>query len=159
MESNSTADRDYELWVLLSQVRDAMFKARENELSTVGITLMQAAALFIIKAIDGPAIPAEIARWLYREHHTVSALLNRMEKDGLVRKKRGSPRKNTISVELTKKGEEAYIHSRELVSIHNIMSGLADVEKDNFRGQLEQLRKRALMELKNNKQVTTFPFP
>jgi DNA-binding MarR family transcriptional regulator len=159
MKSKSAADRDYELWVLLSQVQEVIFKARENELRAVGVTPRKAAVLFIIKAIDGLATPAEIARWMYREHHSVVGILNRMEKEGLLKMKKGIPRKHMISVELTKKGEEAYIRSRDLVSIHNIMSSLSKVEKDNFRKHLETLRDRALMELKNSKQTTVFPYP
>ena len=75
MGSTSNTDKDYELWVILHQTRDAIFKARENELSATGISPMQAAVLFIIKSIKGAVTPAEISRWLYREHHTVSALL------------------------------------------------------------------------------------
>lgn len=86
MKNYSFVDQDYELWVLLHQPRDAVFKAREKELSPYGISTMQAAVLFIILAIGNEATPTEISRWLLREPHSVSNLLSRMEKEGLVTK-------------------------------------------------------------------------
>ena len=143
----------------MSEFRNLEKHARENELRNVGLTMMQAAALFIIKSIKGPAIPAEIARWLFREHHTVSALLNRMEKRGLVKKIKGHGRKNIIRVELTKKGEEAYKQSQKLRSIHDIMSCLSDRQKGNLKKYLEALRKDALEKVHSHKLTKVLPFP
>ncbi len=42
MKNNSSRDEDYNLWVLLHQAKDAVFKAREKELSQYGITTMEA---------------------------------------------------------------------------------------------------------------------
>ena len=83
MKANVPIDPEYELWVLFHQACDAMARAREDELRKFGISRIQAAVLFIIKAIEGPATPAEISRWLFREPHTVFRLLKRMEKQGL----------------------------------------------------------------------------
>ncbi len=69
MNTLSTTDRDYNLWVLLHQAKDAVFKARQKELSQYGISAMEAAALFIIQAIGNKPTPAEISRWIFREHH------------------------------------------------------------------------------------------
>ena len=79
MQGASSADKDYELWVLLHQTKDAVYKARDKELMELGISPIMAAVLVIVEAIDGPATPAEISRWLFRESHTVSGLLQRME--------------------------------------------------------------------------------
>lgn len=82
MTTSLSRDKDFNLWVLLQQARDAVFKAREKELNQYGITPMEAAALFTIQAIGDTATLAEIARWIFREHHTATALLNRMERKG-----------------------------------------------------------------------------
>ena len=86
MQDASDVDKDYELWVLFHQTCDAMARARVAELRESGISRIQAAALFVIKTLKVPATPAEISRWLFREPHTVSGLLDRMQKQGLVRK-------------------------------------------------------------------------
>ena len=147
METNASTDRDCELWMLLQQACDSTRRARGNELREFGISMMQAAVLFIVKSIEGPATPAEISRWLFREPHTVSGLLERMEKQGLVRRVKDLERKNMIRVEITEKGEEAYQGSRELKVIRTILSSLSPEERDTIRPYLEALRNTALREL------------
>ena len=154
--ANLTTDRDYELWALLHQTTDAIIRARDNELRKIGISRMQAAALFIVKAISGPATPAEIARWLFREPHTVSGILDRMERQGLIRKVKDLERKNMIRVVLTEKGEEAYHRSSEIKAIRNILSCLSQGEQDSLRAYLETLRNKALKELRLERPL---PFP
>lgn len=156
METNVARDREYELWVLLHQACDAMIRARENELRGFGISRMQAAVLFIVKAIDGPATPAEISRWPFREPHTVAGLLERMEKQGLVRQVNDLERKNMIRVVITEKDEEACQRSRELKVIRTILSCLSPEQRDSLRPYVETLRNEALKELGVKHQL---PFP
>jgi len=157
MKSNVALAGDCELWMLLHQTCDAIIKARENALrKQIGISRMQAAALFIVKSVNGPVTPAEISRWLFREPHTVSGLLNRMEKDGLVKKVKDLERKNLIRVAITEKGEEAYQQSGEVTVVPKILSCLSRKKKDNLRAYLETLRKRALEELRVEHEL---PFP
>ena len=147
MKTNVSTDRGCELWMLLQQACDSTRRARENELRGLGISMMQATILFAIKAIDGPATPAEISRWLFRKPHTVSGILERMEKRGLVRQVKDMERKNMIRVVITEKGEESYQRSRELKVIRTILSGLSPEQQDNLRPYLETLRNKALQEL------------
>ena len=156
MKTDTPADPEYELWVLLHQACDAMIRAREDELRKIGISRMQAAVLFIIKAIEGPASPAEIPRWLFREPHTVFGLLKRMEKQGLVRRTKNLERRNMIRVTITEKGEKAYRRSRDMKVIRTILSGLSPEQRKNLKPYLETLRKRALKELGGKHQL---PFP
>ncbi len=48
-----------------------------------------------------------LARMMHKQPHTVSALVHRMETQGLVSTKKDMKRKNWLRVSLTKKGEEA----------------------------------------------------
>jgi len=156
MKTNIPADPEYELWVLLHQACDAMGRARDDELREIGISKIQAAVLFIIKAIDGPATPAEISRWVFREPHTVFGLLKRMEKQGLVRRVKDLERRNMIRVTITEKGEEACRRSRDMKVIRTILSSLSPEQRDNLKPYLEILRKRALEKLGMKHQL---PFP
>jgi len=156
MKTVVASREDYELWVLLDQTCAAMMRAKENELRPAGISGMQAAVLFIVKTVKGPATPAEISRWLFREPHSVSGLLNRMEKDGLVRKVKDLDRKNLIRVALTEKGEEAYQQSREMKVISEILSCLTRKKKENLRAYLEALRNKAVTQIGVRRQL---PFP
>jgi len=140
----------------MSQACDATRRARENEVREFGISMMQAGVLFIVKAIGERATPAEISRWLFREPHTVSGLLDRMEKQGLVRKVKNLGRKNLIRVVITEKGEEVYQRSREMKVIRTTLSCLSPEERNNLRSYLEALRDKALEEPQLGYQL---PFP
>ena len=156
MNALLTTDRDYNLWVLLHQAKDAVFKAREKELSQYGISTMEAAALFIIQAIGNKPTPAEISRWIFREHHTVTALLSRMEKKGLITKVKDPDRKNTWRVDLTEKGQNAYRQSVKRESIHAAMSPLSQNERQQFESYLKKVRDQAF---KYSLSEPALPFP
>ena len=143
----SSADQDYNLWVLLQQVGHAAFKARQKELNQYGISNMQAMVLFVIQAIGNKATPAEISRWVFREPHSVSGLLSRMEKDGLVRKVKDLGRKNLVRVALTEKGQQVYHQSTKIKSIRKVISSLSEEERRQLGSCLETLRNEAFKEL------------
>lgn len=147
MEDFSYRDQDGDLWKLLAQTRDAIFKARRKELHRYGITATQGAALFAIQAVGDKATPAEISRWLFREPNSISELLGRMEKQGLVRKTKNLDRKNLVRVELTEKGYQAYHRAIRQESIHKIMSSLSAEQRQILTSCLRTLRDEALGEL------------
>jgi len=149
-------DQDYELWVLLAQVREVMFKARQKELQRYNLSPRQSAVLFIIHAIGDKVTPAEISRWLLRESQSVSEILSRMEKQGLLRKVKNLDRKNLVGVELTEKGIEAYNQSLRRESIHRIVSYLSDEERRQLYAILNTLRDGVLREAGNELRT---PFP
>ena len=140
-------DHDYNLWVLLRQTRDAIIKARARELQQYGISSIQAAVLFTIQAIGDSATPAEISRRLIREPHSVSELLSRMEREGLIKRVKDLPRKNQVRVLITDKGRQAYEQSTEREAIHRIMSVLSEEEHQQLRSCLEKLRDEALRQV------------
>jgi DNA-binding MarR family transcriptional regulator len=156
MKTTVVSDQDYELWVLLHQVSDAITKAREEELRQYNISMIQAGVLFIVKNAKAPVTPAEISRWLFREPHTVSGLLNRMQKQGLIKKTKDLDRKNLIRVTLTDKGEKAYQKSRQMKVVPKILNRLSQKERDAFRSQLEKLRTKSLNEIGMKRKL---PFP
>jgi DNA-binding MarR family transcriptional regulator len=156
MDAPLSKDIDYSLWVLLHQVKDAIHKAREQELRQYGITAIEAAALYIIQTIGDEATPVEISRWLFREHHTVTALLKRMQLKGLITKTKDLDRKNRWRVSLTEKGQNACHQSSKIDSIHGVMSTLSQNERQRFESYLRKLRDQA-MQYAVNEQIPPFP--
>jgi DNA-binding MarR family transcriptional regulator len=136
-------DKDYNLWVLLHQTTDAVIKARQKELDQFDISFIEVGVLVVIQAIGEKATPSEISRRILREPHTVSALLNRMEKRGLVRKTQDLDRKNLVRVSITEKGRQAYDKSTRRKSIRKIISSLSEEERQQLRSCLEKLRSEA----------------
>jgi MarR family transcriptional regulator, multiple antibiotic resistance protein MarR len=143
----STEDADQDLYFLLSNTRYSIFRAREIELQRYRITPEQVAVFFIVQALGNKATPAAISRQLTRRPHSVSALVDRMAKKGLVEKVKDLDRKNLVRVVLTAKGQRAWEISTKRNPIHRIMEALDDKEKEKFRNSLEKLLAKARQEI------------
>ena len=144
MESQLVLDKAFKLWALLRLTERAMFKAREKELAQYGITVEQAAVCFYVQTIGSKATPSELSRWMLREPHTISGILDRMERKGMVRKIKDLGR-NQTRVVLTKKGQEAlsqFATEKDILNV--IMSSLSKEEYQQLWALLEKLRTTAL---------------
>ena len=102
-----TPDEYFMLWILIAQNRDAILRARERDYARFGISNERRAVLYIIQNNGGRATPVEIASDLFRELHSVTEMLKRMEADGLIRRHKGSGR-SRVEVTLTAKGLERF---------------------------------------------------
>ena len=156
MKEFDPTDEDYNLWLFLAQVRAVMFKARQKEVSRYGITAGQASVLFVINALGDRATPAEISRWLFLKSHSVSAILNRMEKQGLVKRAKDLPKRNLVRVALTEEGREIYVNCTKRESMHKIMASLDSNLRQQLMGCLEKLRDATLKYLGEEWEM---PFP
>jgi DNA-binding MarR family transcriptional regulator len=105
--NNSLSNNDFDLWVLMDRARSAISRSRELELAVYGITPEQAAILHTLQGQKGAATIAEIADMTVRQYNSVTTLVNRMAKNGLVKKKRSSRDKKYI-VSITSKGQSTY---------------------------------------------------
>ena len=146
-----------ELWALLSQASNALGRVADSELSQAGISMMQAAVLVFVKNSKEPVIPAHISRWLFREPHTVSQLLMRMEKQGLVKRTKDLDRKNQVRITLTEKGEKAFQQQSEMRGIGRILSTLTPEECNKLGASLKKLRDEAIKELDTRPRELPFP--
>ena len=89
------------------QTRDVISKARELELVQYIVTRVQASVLFVLLNQNREVTLAEISKWILRKPHSVSSLVSRMEKIGLVKKIKGRE-DDKIHITLTDKGSELY---------------------------------------------------
>ncbi len=135
---------DYYLWILLSQTWESISKARKKELAPHNLSEIRAALLFIIQLIGREATPTNISKWLFKEPHSISEIVDRMVKDDLVSKIKDLERKNQVRIELTKKGLESYNTSMIPDSIPKIASVLSAVEREYFVTSLIKLRAAAI---------------
>lgn len=140
-------DLDYKLFVLLRQAGHVIYKSSEKELRKNGISIVEHAVLFIIQSIGHKATPAEISRWMVRERNSISALLTRMEKKGLIRMTKDLDRKNMLRVSLTKKGKQVYDISTKMETIHSILSTFPKEVIIQLIASLKELRDRAMEEI------------
>ena len=133
------ADRDYRLWALFHQTRHIIHEALKKEMEPLGVSPRQVAALLIIEAIEKPATPSRISYWLMRDRASVSVLLDRMERKGLINKNRDQANKNLIAVTLTDKGKRVYHRILNSEIIHDMFSALSDEQHQQLMGCLDIL--------------------
>lgn len=138
----------YRLLHLLRQTADAVHRSREYELKKYGISPEQAAALVCIHSLGNQATPAELSRWLFREPNSITILLNRMQKLGLIEKTPDAKRRNVIRLSLTEKGYEAYKHSVEFQALFPIIDVLPERKRQQLWSLLQTIRDRVFEELR-----------
>ena len=136
-------DRYHQLWWLILHMRRAMYRARAKELFQYGITPEEGALLFATQAIGYRATPAEISRWLLRESHSITGLINRMVRRGLVTKTKDLEKKNLVRIAMTEKGQQAYAQVAKRESMTRIMSSMSDDECEHLVACLKLLRDKA----------------
>ncbi len=140
------ADEFFSLFVLIAQTKDAILRARQVEYEPYGISNERRALLWVIQSYGGQATPAEIGRRFFRELQSITEMLKRMEKDGLVTRHQGSGRSKTV-VRLTEKGSETLRQSLHNETDRRVMSVLTPEERDQLAASLSKVRKQALAEL------------
>jgi DNA-binding MarR family transcriptional regulator len=129
-------------FINLARTNMTLQRAIDLELSRVGLTIPQAGVLYFLKTTKEPLTPMKLSRRLYRQPHTVSASLTRMEAQGLVKATKDMERKNWVRLSLTKKGQEAF--KRELGEriAMNATSCLSKRERDTLNEICKKLSAR-----------------
>jgi DNA-binding MarR family transcriptional regulator len=145
-EMQPLTDEYFVLWVLIAQTKDAILKARERDYARFGISNERRAILFIIENSGGYATPVHIARALFRELHSVTEMLKRMEADGLVTRYEGSGR-SRVEVKLTEKGLDVLSQSLHNQTDKRIFSALTKKEREQLASCLWKLRRHVLQDL------------
>jgi len=151
MKFFSDGDEDHDLYLLFGRTYYLVRRTRERELQRYELTPEQTLLLFFVKTMEEKATPAEISRIVFRKPHTVSSIVDRMEKLGLLKKSRDKKYKNRIRVEITEKGEEYYQLSAKRGPIHRILSVLDTEDREVFKKLLEKIAEKAADELGLNR--------
>ena len=119
-------------------------RARNLELAAIGINMPQALVLYHVKVSKAPMTPMKLARMMHKQPHTVSALVHRMETQGLLTTRRDMKRKNWVRVSLTKKGDKAIEGWVTATVVPDIMGSLSKKEADALNKATQKLHSRGL---------------
>lgn len=136
----ATEGEAYKLFLLLNQTADGLRKLRQRSLENCGITMEQAAALICVKRLGENATSAELSKWLFREPNTVTALVNGMEKKGLLRRTPSPENKKIKILSLTESGTEALRFATDADYLHSTILQLTPAKRRQLTETLEQLR-------------------
>jgi DNA-binding MarR family transcriptional regulator len=121
----------YALWRYLDHARYMIFRLRERELAQSGLTPEQAQILDIISTADGSTTINFIVKSTQRQHNSISTLIARMTRQGLVKKTRTRRDRRAYRITMTEKGVTAYLNMTSN-SIEQAFSGLTDIEKSTL---------------------------
>lgn len=131
------SDPIFELWRALDGARSALGRARELELAQYGITVEQGAVLRLLLTRLEPTTNADIADIMIRQYNSVTTLVNRMEKLGLVKKEKSSnDRKFFITI--TPRGKDIY-ENATVKSIRLAFSDLSNEDRKKFLSYLKHV--------------------
>jgi DNA-binding MarR family transcriptional regulator len=140
MTDSTALDENERTWENLAVTFMTLQRARELELAKVGLTIPQAGLLYFLKTSTEPLTPMKLARRMNRQPHTISALVTRMEAQGLVKTAKDLQRKNWVRVSLTEKGKEAFDHQMTQKTARSAAACLSKKELDQLNKICQKLR-------------------
>ena len=114
----------YQTYTLLKRCEDQVF-------GEYGLTTEQGAVLGAIDYFGGSMKVTDIAHWLERSTNSISMIVDRMVKAGLVRRTRSKGDRREVRVANTSKGQAAIkpAHLASLKAVDKILSSLSHEEK------------------------------
>jgi DNA-binding MarR family transcriptional regulator len=95
------------LWRQLYQTYTLLKQCEDRIIEEHGLTTEQYAVLVSIGYLGEPARVTDIARWLERSTNSISMIVDRMVKAGLVKRVRSKSDRRVVHVTFTSKGEDA----------------------------------------------------
>ena len=100
-------DLNVTLWRMVYQTYTRFKNGMDRTLNEYGITMEQYLVLVTVKFHDPPIRITDIAWWLERSTNSISMLVDRMVKAGLLRRVRDRSDRRAVNVFLTSKAENA----------------------------------------------------
>ena len=157
MAQTIKADKNYTLFTCLLQAADILVKIRERELLPQHLSATAAQILFLVDAMGEDVTPAKISRMLLREPHSISGILMRMGKQGLIKRAKNMERKNLIRVTLTTKGEKLLKQAMQKEGIKHVLSRLTEEQRRQLKQALDVLKEAGMKELKLSPKALPWP--
>jgi MarR family transcriptional regulator, organic hydroperoxide resistance regulator len=102
-----------EVWFVFHQTYESLYKCEEEAFEKVGIPAQQFQVLWALKnmprCVPQAVTTTSVANWLDRNHTSISLIIDRMIKNGLVERKKDLLDRRTSRLVITPKGETVYL--------------------------------------------------
>jgi DNA-binding MarR family transcriptional regulator len=133
-------------WFLTHRTRDVLRTCEDQVFGEYGLTTEQYAVLSIMKLLDDGMRVTDLAHWLERSTNSVSMMVDRMVKAGLITRKRGRGDRRAVHLSITGKGEKALKPATVAgwKFIREVMSPLSNEDKRVFVSLHETVKYQAL---------------
>lgn len=136
-------------WLLVHQTFDMILKVEEKEFARIGLTPQYNGVLMALKYKKGKVTIKELANWLDKNSNSISTLIDRMQRDGLVERLESERDRREVHIALTEKGKEmsgkADILGWKIVN--DVLGGVPEQDLRLLNAQLENIRGRAFAHL------------
>jgi len=131
-------------WTLIHQTYDSFFRCEESTFSKFRITAKQQATLSAIHHLDDPVTLKDLGECFDKDAASITFIIDRMEKEGLVSRVRDLKDRRSLRVVLTPKGknllkiteEQKYKLSKEIMRV------LSDEELSAFIDSIEKIQEK-----------------
>ena len=130
---------DYKLWQLFSYTYQLIDSTSRIVFRKYGLSPSTIAILSILYQTGQNFKPIEFATIFKRKPSTITAILNRMEKRGLLKKVRDKYKKNAKRVYLTKKGQLVFQNVANINVYHKMFATLSEEKRKQFMDCLYDL--------------------
>ncbi len=136
-------------WLLLHQTYKVILKCEDKVFAKYGISTEQHSVLIAIKYIEEPVTPTEVGKWLDRNTNSVSLIIDRMVKAGLVRRERNLRDRRSVQLVITESGKEILDHATVAgwVLVKEMLSQLSEEEMNTLIRLLKTVREKAVEHL------------
>jgi DNA-binding MarR family transcriptional regulator len=148
---NMTTNRELEdlsvaLWRMAYQTYTRFKNGMDQVLAEQGLTMEQYLVLVTIKYSDAPVRITHVARWLERSTNSVTMIVDRMVKAGLLRRVRDRKDRRAVNVSLTSKAEKALEPANPAAweFMQQGMSQLSSNDKNAFASLLKVINRQLL---------------
>lgn len=137
------------LWRTVYQTYTRFKNGMDQVLGEHGLTMEQYLVLSTVKYHDGPMRITDVAHWLERSTNSVTMIVDRMVKAGLLRRVRDRRDRRTVNVFLTSKAENVLkaANPGAWEFMQQGMSPLSYKDKDAFGSLLKTLNRKLLQYL------------
>jgi len=150
MYNYELTDNALKTWIRLRQASEATEKVLEKDLDKHDATTTQVDYLSILDASKVTLTPGQLAHYIFREQHSVSAQLSRMWRSGLVKKTRSKKDQRVVGITPTPKGKEKLAETKQagIGQAHELLaSALSEQELAQLDNLLRKVRDAALEKL------------
>lgn len=137
------------LWLLAKQTGDLLKMCTEQLFSEYGITTEQYDVLVSVKYLGDRVNITDVAAWLRRSTNTISMLVNRMVKAGLVRRTRDKVDRRVVYLSITSKAEGILQQANPgcWAVIKQVLSPLSNEDRSSFLALFDVINRQALQYL------------
>lgn len=132
-----------DVWVTFHRTYDSISKCKDNIFTEFSLPYQQFMVLnAIIEHISDPVSPTSIAEWFDRNPNSITLIIDRMEKDGLVKRVIDKKDRRRLKIIVTPRGKEK--HEQALKAAHElakeIFASLSPEELTSFYMTLMKVR-------------------